>query len=1020
MKDTDKTKVQLIEELGALRQRVAELEAAEATHKQAEASYQTIIHTTIVGFWIVDMQGRILDLNKAYCNLIGYSRDELLNMTISDVEAAEKPEQIASHTQKLKEAGNDRFESRHRRKDGKIIDVEVNTNYLPIEDGRMFVFFRDITERKQMEERLRESEQRFRLLAENAKDMIFRLQVWPERKFEYVSPSATAVTGYTPEERYIDPLLVLKIIHPEDRAILEAMIEKPESFSTPVAMRWIRKDGIVIWVEIQNTFFYDEEGRFVAIEGIVRDITDRKNLEEMLRESEERYRAIFEQATESIILTDSDTLAVVDFNNSAHQNLGYSRKEFAKLKVSDFEAIESAEEVMKHRKSTLEKGSEIFETKHRTKSGEIRDVQVSTRTIRIGGRDFAIGISHDITERKKADEELRKFKTISEAAGYGIVIGNTDGIFEYVNQAFAIMHGYSVEELLGKHFSAMHTAEQMKRVEELHNQLSHKGDYIGEEVWHRRKDGTVFLALMNATAIRDDNGNPLYFAVTSIDITERKKAEEELKLRSELLDSATDSIFVHDIEGNFIYVNETACKAHGYSREALMNLRLQDVVAHDHLEADNQNILEKGRTAFESAHRRKDGSVIPVEIHGRTIELGDRKLFLTVVRDITERKKVEEERRQLEQKSQLASRLASVGELASGVAHEINNPLTGVIGYAHLLLTRKDIPQDIKHDIKVINEGAQRVANIVRKLLAFARHTKPERREVDINEIIGMTLDLRAYELASNNIRVTQRLAQDLPMTVADPGQLQQVFLNLIINAETEMKLAHGGGKLLIETKQVNNTIRISFRDNGPGIAKKNLEKIFDPFFTTREVGEGTGLGLSLCHGIIAEHKGKIYAESKPGKGATFTVELPITTKDRQLEMPEPTVEEPQNTTKAKILVVDDELMIRQFVSQVLSEEGHDVEVVDKAEDALEKIKNKRYRLILLDIKMPGMSGIELYKQLQKMAPSLVKRVVFITGDILGTQTIDFLARTKVPCIMKPFEAEQLKTKIDRILAKNM
>jgi CheY-like chemotaxis protein len=184
-------------------------------------------------------------------------------------------------------------------------------------------------------------------------------------------------------------------------------------------------------------------------------------------------------------------------------------------------------------------------------------------------------------------------------------------------------------------------------------------------------------------------------------------------------------------------------------------------------------------------------------------------------------------------------------------------------------------------------------------------------------------------------------------------------------------------------------------------------------------VGKGTGLGLSICHGILTEHGGKIYTESEPGKGATFIVELPIATEDKQLEMTEPVIiEEPKKVAKAKILVVDDEPVIRQLVSQVLTNEGHEVETADNAADALKMVNNKRYRLILLDIKMPGMSGVELYKQFQKIAPSLTKRVVFITGDVMGKRTMDFLAKTKAPCMMKPFDAKQLKTEIKRILAR--
>jgi signal transduction histidine kinase/CheY-like chemotaxis protein len=417
---------------------------------------------------------------------------------------------------------------------------------------------------------------------------------------------------------------------------------------------------------------------------------------------------------------------------------------------------------------------------------------------------------------------------------------------------------------------------------------------------------------------------------------------------------------------------------------------------------------------------RKDGKRIFVESSASPIRNEKDEIigFRGVIRDVSERKKAEEERKQLEQKAQFASRLASVGELASGVAHEINNPLTGVIGYAHLLLARKDISRDVRRDLEIINEGAQRVAGIVKKLLAFARQTKPEQRYVNINELIHNTLDLRAYELAASNIKVALQLTRDLPMTIADPGQLQQVFLNLIINAETEMKIAHDKGKLSIKTEKINSILRITFKDTGPGIAKESLETIFDPFFTTREVGQGTGLGLSVCHGIVTEHNGKIWAESEPGKGATFIIELPLVTEEGQVEPTEPVVEEVPRIAKARILVVDDEPVIRQFISQVLGEQGHTVETVDNAVSALKMVKSKRYRLILLDIKMPGTSGIELYRQFQKIAPSLTKRVVFITGDVMGKRTLAFIDKTKTPYMMKPFDARELKTQINRILAK--
>jgi PAS domain S-box-containing protein len=651
-----------------------------------------------------------------------------------------------------------------------------------------------------------------------------------------------------------------------------------------------------------------------------------------------------------------------------------------------------------------------------------------------GTIDKAIEIIVDVTERRQIDEKLRSSEEFSTSllanSPSPILVLDADTFIRYVNPAFEQLTGFISAELIGKPAPyPWWTEATIHKTRRDFEEAIAGGARKVEEVFKKRS-GEPFWAEITSVPVKRDGGVRYYLA-TWVDITERKKTEETLRQSEEryrtILDEIQDGYYETDLAGNLTFINDATCRQLGYSKEEMggMNYRVyirpEDVKAV--FKALNR-VYRTGKPIRDFAYRsiRKDGSTAFAETTAFPLrnEKGEIIGFRGIRRDVTERKRMEDEKRQLEQKAHFASRLASVGEMASGIAHEINNPLTGVIGYAHLLLARRDISDDIRHDVEVINEGAQRVAGIVKRMLTFARQTKPERKRVNINEIIDNTLDLRAYHLENSNIKVTARLDHDLPMTIADPGQLQQVFLNLIINAETEMKSAHGKGKLLVKTEQVDNTIRISFKDDGPGIAKENLERIFDPFFTTREVGQGTGLGLSVCHGIISDHKGRIFAESKPGKGATFIVELPIVAEVKQLELAEPVVEGLRKVAKARILVVDDESVIREFISKVLTDEGHEVETVDNAEDALEMVKSKRYRLILLDIKMPGMSGIELYKHLQKIAPSLVRRVVFITGDVVGARTTAFLAKTKVPRIMKPFDAKQLRMEINRILTEGI
>ena len=255
-------------------------------------------------------------------------------------------------------------------------------------------------------------------------------------------------------------------------------------------------------------------------------------------------------------------------------------------------------------------------------------------------------------------------------------------------------------------------------------------------------------------------------------------------------------------------------------------------------------------------------------------EKGEVTASVHVARDISERKRMEE-------RLIVTDRLASIGELASGIAHELNNPLTGVIGFSDLLLAR-DLPDDVKEDVKIINSEAKRTAGVVRNLLTFARKHPETKEPLDINSSIEKVLELRAYEQKVNNIKVNTRFDPDLPEVMANGFELQQVFLNITINAEYFMIEAHGRGTFTITTERIDDIVRASFADDGPGIAKENLGHLFDPFFTTKEVGKGTGLGLSISYGIITEHGGRIYAESKLGKGATFVIELPISTTDNE------------------------------------------------------------------------------------------------------------------------------------------
>lgn len=364
-----------------------------------------------------------------------------------------------------------------------------------------------------------------------------------------------------------------------------------------------------------------------------------------------------------------------------------------------------------------------------------------------------------------------------------------------------------------------------------------------------------------------------------------------------------------------------------------------------------------------------------------------------------------------------ASKLAAIGRLTAGIAHELNNPLTAVLGYAQLLQAA-ELDERVKADLDKIVQGAERTAHIVRNLLTFARQQKPKRHLVNINDVLLSILDLQAYHLKVENIEVVKELARDLPPTVADPSQLSQVFLNLISNAQQAMVEAHGGGTLTVRSKLVNGgIIRVEIADDGPGIPLEILERIFDPFFTTKEVGQGTGLGLSICYGIVQEHGGHIWAESEPGQGATFFVELPVI--EESLAEAVASAQTKQPVVKRKrILIVEDEESIVTLLRRTLEEKGHRVDAVASGEEAFMMLEGGQYDLLISDLKRPGIDGRQLYEHLMATHPELGQRMVFITGDMLSPETQAFLTKVGNPYLSKPFNLASVEEIVIKAFSK--
>ena len=529
------------------------------------------------------------------------------------------------------------------------------------------------------------------------------------------------------------------------------------------------------------------------------------------------------------------------------------------------------------------------------------------------------------------------------------------------------------------------------------------------------------LAVDNQQSNRTFSENDQYLLATLADYAaiaiENARLYEQIKLSEQryrdLFVNAYDLIFMLDRELRITSINKVGFQLTGYPVEELTGHPLWSLCSTDSWKAAEPVLREllEGRSVqpFELELVRRDQEVIFLEVSAHTMLNGTGvKGVHCIARNLTDR-------RHLEQQLIQSEKLSAIGQLVAGVAHELNNPLTSVSGYAQLLLRDQRLSGETHQDIEQIHTQAERAARIVQNLLIFAREHKPERRMVALNEVLRSALSLQSYQLKVDNIGITLELDPALPATTADPHQLQQVFLNLITNARHAMLDRGERGNLTLRTSVANAAdgtpmVRVEIVDSGVGIPERNLQKIFNPFFTTKPVGQGTGLGLSICFGIVKEHDGQIWAESQIGVGTHVYIDLPIRVQDVLAEEPLAPTRSPTDAPEPalNILVVDDEEPVVRLMARLLCDLGHQATIATSGEAALEILSREVYDLILCDVKMPSLSGFAFVAAIRERDPDLADRVIFITGDTLSPNTRTALEASGNLFLAKPFSIEQL------------
>ncbi len=472
-----------------------------------------------------------------------------------------------------------------------------------------------------------------------------------------------------------------------------------------------------------------------------------------------------------------------------------------------------------------------------------------------------------------------------------------------------------------------------------------------------------------------------------------------------LLDMMPQAVVLLDLRARIIKMNSGFRQLFGEGEPGQSLFSMMDS---DHLRACLEGVASTGAAAElpDAPVGRTGATALICHIRASRVGTGARAKVLVVIQDETAA-------RDQRERMIASSRLVSVGEMAAGVAHELNNPLTAILGFSQLAV-RQDVDDVLKHDLDAIATEAERAGRIVDNLLSFARSHNSGDRVFDAAASIRKILDLREYECRVNNIEVVTYLDPDTPRTVADTAKMEQVLLNLLANAVQAIADGPGRGTITVGLVAIDGKVRISFTDDGPGIPPHILPRIFDPFFTTKPVGKGTGLGLSICQSIVKENGGEIRAESRLRRGTTFVVEIPLVevAETGPEKSPAP-ARAPVSYTMLRILVVDDEPAVVEMIARALGGIGHHVDTCRDGAEAVRMVHLNDYDAILLDIKMPGLGGPAVYRCIQGLRPELTRRVLFMTGDTVSPDTRFFIEGAGAEILHKPFSLDELRQRMD-------
>ena len=787
-----------------------------------------------------------------------------------------------------------------------------------------------------------------------------------------------------------------------------------------------RKDGTQIWLAVSAYRLAHPDGD-VFFEGFIEDIDVLKRAQAGFWESEERFRRIFDESGSVMLLIDAETGNIATANGAASRFYGYTRAELAKMNIRQINQITERE-----LKEDSDRAKQVHRSqiprRHRLASGQLRDVEVSVSTINVGGRSLFFSIIQDVTEQRMAEHQLReseeRFRSLFENNGsVMLLIDPESGRILDANAAAVAYYGYSRAEFARLKISEINVLATPQVYAEMKTAVTVRQREF--QFRHRLKSGEIRDVEAHVSAIAL-HGKTALFSIVQ-DVTEKLKAERELRDSEERFRTTFEQAVIGmshtTLDGVILRCNRRYAEILGYTVEEVVGKSFQDFTVEEDLEVGrialerNRSGLSSG-TSFEKRYRRKDGSIVWVMLYVSRQLDGDGKLthMTTLTQDIHARKMAEARLSEAQAQLLQANKMEAIGLLAGGVAHDFNNIMGVILGYSEMLEKRLAADGPSLRYVKQIMAAQQKAQGLTRQLLAFSRKQVMHLDTLNVEEVVRDMTEM-LQRLIGSNIELTVQADADLWRIRGDRAQLEQVLMNLVINARDAMP---GGGLLSIQlantpcgpgtnescpTVRDGRWVKLMVSDTGEGMDEETRQRIFEPFFTTKAPGKGTGLGLSTTYGIVQQSGGCICVQSTVGKGTTFELCFPAVENLSRVALPSP---EDRRGTAKKVLVVDDEEAIRNLVTTFLEAEGYEVAQASDPGVAMTLAHNSQpaFDLMVCDVVMPGMSGPAMVAQLK--AEGLEPKVIFISGN-----TRDLLSRHQavangVTLLQKPFTSRTL------------